>query len=66
MYPNQEKIAVIEGVAKASGIKITNAATGKTAVKARVLRTATSPWSKKKRTVVDFSSLPTVASHATW
>lgn len=57
MYPNQEKIAVIEGVAKASGIKITNAATGKTAVKARVLRTATSPWSKKKRTVVDFSSL---------
>ena len=56
MYPNQEKIAVIEGTAKSVTIK--DAATGrKAAVKTRVLRTATSPWSGKKRTVVDFSSL---------
>ena len=55
MFPNQEKTAVIEGTAKS--VTITNDATGKKAAKARVLRTATSPWSKKKRTVIDFSSL---------
>ena len=55
MYPNQEKTAVIEGTAKSVTIK--DAATGKKAVKPRVLRTATSPWSKKQRTVVDFSAL---------
>ncbi|MBR1835264.1 MAG: glycoside hydrolase family 9 protein, partial [Bacteroidales bacterium] len=57
MYPNQEKTAVIEGAVKAGQVKITNAQTGKTAVKAKVLRTAVSPWSKKKRTVIDFSRL---------
>ena len=57
MYPNQEKTAVIEGVVGAGKVKITDALTGKTAVKAKVLRTATSPWSKKKRTVIDFSRL---------
>ena len=57
MYPNQEKTAVIEGAVKAGQVRITNAQTGKTAVKAKVLRTATSPWSKKKRTVIDFSRL---------
>ena len=55
MYPNQEKTAVIEGTAKSVTIK--DVATGKKAVKPRVLRTATSPWSKKQRTVVDFSAL---------
>ena len=56
MYPNQEKIAVIEGTAKSVTIK--DAATGRKAnVKARVLRTTTSAWSGKRRTVVDFSSL---------
>lgn len=56
MYPSQEKTAVIEGTAKSVTIK--DAATGKkAAVKPRVLRTATSPWSKKQRTVVDFSAL---------
>ena len=55
MFPNQEKTAVIEGAAKS--VTITSDATGKKAAKVRVLRTATSPWSKKKRTVVDFSSL---------
>ena len=57
MYPNQEKTAVIEGVVGAGKVKITDLQTGKTVAKAKVLRTATSPWSKKKRTVIDFSSL---------
>ena len=56
MYPKQEKIAVIEGTAKSVTIK--DAATGrKASVKPRILRTATSPWSGKKRTIIDFSSL---------
>ena len=57
MYPNQEKTAVIEGVVSAGKVKITDASTGKSVAKAKVLRIATSPWSKKKRTVIDFSSL---------
>ena len=55
MFPNQEKTAVIEGAAKS--VTIIDDATGKKAAKARVLRTATSPWSKKRRTVIDFSAL---------
>ena len=59
MYPNQEKTAVIEGTFKAGQVKITNTQNGKSAAKVKVLRTAVSPWSKKKRTVVDFSQLTT-------
>ena len=55
MYPNQEKTAVIEG--SAGSVTITSDATGRKAAKARVLRKAVSPWSKKQRTIVDFSSL---------
>ena len=58
MYPNQEKVAVIEAP-KASKITIRDAATGKSVAKAKVLRKATSPWSSKQRTVVDFSALKT-------
>ncbi len=58
MYPNQEKVAVIEAP-KAGKITIRNAASGKTVAKAKVLRNATSPWSGKQRTLVDFSSLKT-------
>ena len=62
MYPKQEKIAVIEGTAKSVTIK--DAATGrKASVKPRVLRTATSPWSGKKRTIIDFSSLTQPGSY---
>ena len=57
MYPQQEKTAVIEGAVSAGQVRITNVQTGKTAVKAKVLRKAVSPWSKKVRTVVDFSRL---------
>ena len=57
MYPTQEKTAVIEGKVSAGQVKITSAQTGKKAGKVKVLRIATSPWSKKQRTVVDFSSI---------
>lgn len=56
MYPQQEKTAVIE-TAKPGKISIRDAATGKTVLKAKVSRTSTSPWSGKKRAVVDFSRL---------
>ncbi|MCR5130804.1 MAG: glycoside hydrolase family 9 protein [Prevotella sp.] len=57
LTPQQEKVAVVEGAVKASNVKILNAKTGKSVVKPHVLRTATSPFSKKKRTVLDFSQL---------
>ena len=57
MTPQQEKTASVEGVVKASQVKILNAQTGKQAAKPRVLRVATSPFSSKKRTIVDFSRL---------
>jgi len=63
MYPNQEKTATIEGAVSAGKVKITNALTGKTAVKVKVIRTATSPWSKKRRTVIDFSNLTTPGTY---
>ena len=58
MFPQQEKTAVIES-AKPGKISIRDAATGKTVAKPKIIRTATSPWSKKQRTVVDFSQLKT-------
>ena len=58
MYPNQEKVAVVEA-AKVKSISIKDASTGKVVVKNKVLRKAVSPWSGKQRTVVDFSNLTT-------
>ena len=58
MYPNQEKVAVVEA-AKVKNISIKDASTGKVVVKNKVLRKAVSPWSGKQRTVVDFSNLTT-------
>lgn len=55
MYPNQEKIAVVEG--SGSTLTIVDNATGKSVAKAKAVRTSVSPWSKKKRSIVDFSSL---------
>ena len=56
MFPQQEKVAVIENE-KTKKIAIRDASSGKSVGKAKVLRTATSPWSGKKRTVIDFSRL---------
>ena len=58
MYPNQEKVAVVEA-AKVKNISIKDASTGKVVVKNKVLRKAVSPWSGKQRTIVDFSNLTT-------
>ena len=57
--PQQEKVATVEGVVKASQVKILDAKTGLQVVKPHVLRVVTSPFSKKNRTVIDFSSLKT-------
>lgn len=56
MYPAQEKTAVIEGEVRQGEVSIVNAATGES-IQPQVLRVATSPWSGKKRTIVDFSQL---------
>ena len=53
MYPHQEKSAVVEGTVKSSQVSITP----KTAVRPKVLRVSQSPWSGKKRTVIDLTSV---------
>lgn len=58
MFPQQEKVAVIESD-KTGKIAVKDAATGKAVTKVKVMRVATSPWSGKKRTVADFSRLIT-------
>ena len=57
LYPMQEKIAVIEGLEKETQFEIIDAGTGNVVQKADVIRTSISPWSKKERTIIDFSSL---------
>ena len=63
MYPQQQKTAVVEGKVAASKVVIRNAKTGKKVVSTKLLRVATSPWSGKQRTVVDFSRLTTPGSY---
>ena len=58
-YPQQEKVAVIEQTSKKTKVVITNAETGKKVGTAQFVRISESPWSKKKRMVVDFSSITT-------
>ena len=55
-YPQQSKIAVIEG-SKAPKMTIKNTADGKRVGKAKALRTSTSPWSNKKRTIVEITGI---------
>ena len=55
-YPQQSKIAVIEGP-KAQKMTIKNTADGKRVGKAKALRTNTSPWSNKKRTIVEITGI---------
>ena len=55
-YPQQSKIAVIEG-SKAKKMTIKNTADGKRVGKAKALRTNTSPWSNKKRTIVEITGI---------
>ena len=55
-YPQQSKIAVIEG-SKAQKMTIKNMADGKRVGKAKALGTNTSPWSNKKRTIVEITGI---------
>ena len=54
-YPQQEKVAVVENVSKKVTLTVRNAETGKVVGKTRFVRTSQSPWSKKRRAIVDFS-----------
>lgn len=58
-YPQQEKVAVVENGGKKVTLKVRNQQTGKVVGKTRFLRATQSPWSKKRRAVVDFSQLTT-------
>lgn len=58
-YPQQQKIAVVEQTSKKTKVVITNAETGKKVGTAQFVRISESPWSKKKRMVVDFSNITT-------
>lgn len=55
-YPQAEKTAVIEAEAQAEKYTLTNSK-GKVVWEGTALRQATSPWSGKVRTIVDFSSV---------
>ena len=57
LSPRLEKVATVEGVVKASQVRILDAKTGRQVAKPRVLRVASSPFSAKRRTVIDFSQL---------
>lgn len=62
MYPSQEKTAVIEGEVRQGEISVVSATTGES-FQPKVLRVATSPWSGKRRTIVDFSQLTTPGNY---
>ena len=56
LYPSQQKTAVVEAES-AKKISVTDVATGKRVGKPRAVRTSTSPWSGKKRTVIDVANI---------
>ena len=58
-FPQQEKLAVVENDGKKVTLTVRNAETGKVVGKTRFVRTSVSPWSKKRRAIVDFSKITT-------
>ena len=58
-FPQQEKLAVVENDGKKVTLTVRNVETGKVVGKARFVRTSVSPWSKKRRAIVDFSKITT-------
>ena len=56
-YPQQDKIAVVDNGGKKVTLNVRDAQSGKVVAKAKYLRTSLSPWSGKRRVVMDFSSL---------
>ena len=57
MYPQQQKVAVVEGKVSASKVIVRNTQTNKKVTSGKLLRVATSPWSGKTRTVVELPRL---------
>lgn len=61
-YPNQQKVAVIEDSIAANTFSLVSEA-GKTVWEGEAVRQATSPWSGKNRTIIDFSSVTTPGTY---
>lgn len=61
-YPTQEKIATVEKEGVASNYTLTDE-NGKKVWTGKAVRTATSPWSGKERTIIDFSSVTTPGTY---
>lgn len=57
-YPDEEKVVVFEGIKANAKITVTNEQ-GNVVLQPKVVRQADSPWSKKKRFIVDVSELKT-------
>lgn len=57
-YPHQEKVAVADSIAVRE-FSLLDAVTGRRVFSGKPAYTAVSPWSDKKRTVLDFSTLTT-------
>jgi endoglucanase len=55
-FPNEEKVVVVEGIGSKTKLTVTDS-NGATVLEPSVMRTAVSPWSKKKRQIVDVSEL---------
>ena len=58
-FPQQEKIAVVDNGGKKVTLSVRDVQTGKVVGKSRFVRISESPWSKKKRVIVDFSHIAT-------
>ena len=61
-YPDQEKVAVMDG-GKVGSFTVTDAATGAEVLSGKASYTAVNSWSPKERTVLDFSSLTTPGTY---
>ena len=57
-YPDEEKVVVFEGINAKEKITVTDEQ-GNVVLQPKVMRQAISPWSKKKRFIVDVSELKT-------
>lgn len=57
-YPDEEKVVVFEGIKAKEKITVTDEQ-GNVVLQPKVMRQAISPWSKKKRFIVDVSELNT-------
>lgn len=61
--PQASKTAAVEQEGWAKKYTLTDATTGRQVWKGKAVRTATSPWSGKRRAIVDFSSVTTPGNY---